>query len=150
MEIERKFLLDRLPDLVPESCGVVYQGYLSVHPEVRIRCYQAPDGSKTYTLTVKGEGTLSREEAETPITASFYQTASALIDKPMIRKDYFRYRYANRILECSVVDQSFCYGEVEFDTEAEALAFQWPLPGARDVTHDPHYKMKHYWEETRL
>lgn len=149
MEIERKFLLSRLPDLTPEARAVVHQGYLSLEPEIRVRRYVPEEGEPVYTLTVKGEGTLSREEIETEISEEFFRKAERLIGKPLVRKDYSRYRFEGHILECSLVDGSFLYGEVEFGTEKEALSYVWPFEGAVEITYEKDYKMKNYWRRTR-
>ena len=52
VEIERKFLLDEFPNLPLLTEAVVYQGYLSVRPTVRIRSTES-EGSIT---TVWGVG----------------------------------------------------------------------------------------------
>lgn len=44
MEIERKFILDKLPPLTPKKEIDVYQGYISIEPEVRIRSYEVIQG----------------------------------------------------------------------------------------------------------
>jgi adenylate cyclase len=63
-EIERKFLVDPklLPKGLPKGQNIV-QGYLGVHPVVRVRTVSWGAGKEAY-LTVKGEGRLSREEYE--------------------------------------------------------------------------------------
>lgn len=63
-EIERKFLVDRsrLPKRLPKGSKIV-QGYLSVWPVVRVRIEDWGCGSEA-TLTIKGEGTLKRDEFE--------------------------------------------------------------------------------------
>ena len=157
MEIERKFLLKKLPDIEPVKHIEVYQGYISIKPEVRIRSYEVLDGEnqghKDYILTIKGEGILSREEIETYISKEFFMQVAQFIGKPFIHKDYRKYILDNNILECSVVDPGtdteFCYGEVEFNTEEDANKFEWPFDGATDVTCNKSYKMKNYWGRTR-
>jgi len=157
MEIERKFLLDKLPDLDPSKHIEIFQGYISIHPEVRIRSYEVLDGDdvghKDYKLTIKGDGILSREEIETYIPAEFFDKAAKFIGKPLIHKDYWKYSHGGHTLECSIVDKGtksqFIYGEVEFDSEDEAQSYEWPFSGAKDVTTDATYKMKNYWTRTR-
>lgn len=157
MEIERKFLLNKLPDSRPSKHIEIFQGYVSTNPEVRIRSYEVLDGDgaghKDYKLTIKGDGTLSREEIETYIPAEFFYEVAKFIGKPLIHKDYWKYTLGGHTLECSVVDSGteseFIYGEVEFGSEDAAKAYEWPFDGARDVTEDPAYKMKNYWVRTR-
>ena len=62
MEIERKWLMDQKPTGLPVlQEAVVYQGYLSTKPTVRIRSMES-DGEVSYRLCIKGRGTLVREE----------------------------------------------------------------------------------------
>jgi len=66
-EIERKFLIERLPGDITRTKPVnISQGYLILcknGPELRIRSM-----GKKYYLTIKGEGSLKRKEIETEIT----------------------------------------------------------------------------------
>ena len=58
MEIERKFLILRLPEHLDDYPKQrIEQAYLSVDPVVRIRRLD-----ESYILTCKGEGLLVREE----------------------------------------------------------------------------------------
>lgn len=157
MEIERKFLIGRFPEIEPFESAVIYQGYISINPEVRIRSYEVTAGEdvgrKDYKISVKGEGTLSREEIETFVTEEFFNEMVKFIGKPLIRKEYSTFFYNGHVLECSHVDcdskQAFFYGEVEFESEDDAHGYQWPFGDAKDVTYDDSYKMKNYWCDTR-
>lgn len=158
MEIERKFLLTKLPNLLPKQEIDIYQGYISTEPEVRIRSYEVLDGEnkghKDYLLTIKGNGDLAREEIETYVSEEFFNQAAAFIQHPLIHKRYFKYEYGCHVLECSIVDEGmssgFTYGEVEFMSEEAAESYEWPFDGAWDVTRNQKYKMKNYWKDTRL
>ena len=58
MEIERKYLLDQLPEnLTSYPCKKIEQGYLSTEPVVRIR-----RSDDEYYLTYKSKGLMVREE----------------------------------------------------------------------------------------
>lgn len=152
MEIERKFLLRQRPDLPVLKEMDIYQGYLSFQPEVRIRSRRVlsgpEEGRMDYFLTIKGQGDLAREEVETQVPEDFFRRAAALLPFPMIHKHYTCYEHEGYLLECSLVDEgeptSFLYGEVEFDDRETALAYQWPFPGAQDITYDKEYKMSRY------
>lgn len=158
MEIERKFLLNKLPDIEPIKHITILQGYISTNPEVRIRSYEILSGEnvgyKDYKLTIKGTGDLLREEIETYVTQDFFENVSQFIDKPLIYKDYRKYEIDGYILECSIVDPGkpteFCYGEVEFDTVDDANNYKFPFEDSIDITYDKSYKMKNYWVKTRL
>lgn len=158
MEIERKFLLTQLPEIVSFEVASIEQAYISIDPEVRIRkktILKGKDKGKTdYKLTVKSSGTLAREEFETSVTKEFYENTLAFIGKPPITKFYEKYYDGTGlILECSIVDHNlpshFIYGEVEFESADDAKQFVWPDPSAKDVTEDPYFKMKNYWKRTR-
>ena len=157
MEIERKFLLNKLPGIDSVKHIEIYQGYVSTKPEVRIRSYEVLSGEnkghKDYMLTIKGDGNLTREEIETYISQDFFMKVAQFIGKPLIHKDYRKYIVDGNVLECSVVDPEmnteFCYGEVEYNNEKDASEFEWPFEGATDVTYDKSYKMKNYWLRTR-
>ena len=152
MEIERKFLLSKFPHTELEllSCHEIEQGYLSVNPEVRIR-HKAPcNPGNEYTLAIKSDGHLSREEIEFEITQEQYNRLRAMIPFQLITKLYQRYKLPEGLIaECSVVDlgleSSFMYAEVEFETEGQALQFEPPACFGEEITYDETYKMKNYW-----
>ena len=75
MEIERKWKMRRAPALPVLTHTRVFQSYLSVTPEVRIRKYEDLKSAAPpkYDLTVKSEGTLAREEIIKPLTAEEYR-----------------------------------------------------------------------------
>ena len=69
MEIERKFLIDRLPeDLTRYTCHNIQQAYLCTDPVIRIR-RQDDD----YILTYKSKGFLAREEYNLPLNQESYR-----------------------------------------------------------------------------
>lgn len=153
MEIERKFLLDELPNIPAISEVEIHQGYVSISPEVRVRSYRVisgeNEGYEDYKLTIKSGGDLVRAEIETTIPKKFFDKVAAFIGRPLISKRYFKYQYGGHTLECSIVDEgtdhSFIYGEVEFASVEEAKNYQWPFQGAKDITYNQRYKMKNYW-----
>lgn len=149
MEIERKWILKRVPTefrLVRNS--QIEQFYLSTSPEVRLR--HNPASNEPFRITVKGEGTLSREEIETKISENFYNQIKEFVGKPPIKKDYSIFNCGGYPLAVSVVDNGeFIYAEVEFESEEQALNFQLPIDDAVEVTDNSEYKMKNYWLRTR-
>lgn len=149
MEIERKWILQRVPTefrLVRNS--QIEQFYLSTNPEVRLR--HNPASNEPFRITVKGEGTLSREEIETKVSENFYNKLKEFVDKPPIKKDYSIFNCGGYPLAVSVVDDGvFIYAEVEFESEEQARNFQLPIDDAIEVTENPEYKMKNYWLRTR-
>ena len=63
MEIERKYLLKKLPDnLNTYNCHEIEQGYLCTEPVIRIRRQD-----DEYFLTYKSKGLMVREEYNLPL-----------------------------------------------------------------------------------
>ena len=160
MEIERKWWVQGWP------CGLqeceryqMDQGYISVRPTVRIRREALAGGPTALVLCFKGAGTLSREEIETGIDAELFARLERLIGKPLIRKERRGYALPGGLtLEVNCVDPDrptgFWYAEVEFATEAQALAWDPAAAGlgdylAGDSTAPPRASMGEYWERTR-
>lgn len=149
MEIERKWILQKVPTefrLVRNS--QIEQFYVSTNPEVRLR--HNPASNEPFRITVKGEGTLTREEIETKVSENFYNQLKDFVGKPPITKDYSIFNCGGYPLAVSVVDDGvFIYAEVEFESEEQARNFQLPIDDAIEVTENPEYKMKNYWLRTR-
>ncbi len=155
LEIERKFLMKEFPaDLELLREVDIWQGYISIEPEVRIHRAKYRDADKEdFRLTLKGDGTLSRAEVKTDVDKEFYQEVRGLMAGEMIYKDYRSYRLGDYVLEVCHVDpglpSEFIYGEIEFESEEEACAFVKPAFLGEEVTDDDAYKMKNYWKRTR-
>ena len=156
-EIERKFLLNKVPDIEPVKQVKITQSYVSTHPEVRVRSYEVLSGTdkghKDYMMTIKGSGDLCRDEIETYISEEFFHNVIAFVGRSPITKDYRKYEIDGYILEVSIVDPGtpaeFCYAEVEFDSLEEAINYKVPFDDFVDVTFDQSYKMRNYWLRTR-
>lgn len=157
MEIERKWLLKKRPDdcedLTLFEDAYIEQSYISIEPEVRIRKRVNSNGDINYKLTIKSNGTLSREEVNIDITDLQYENLLKLAEGKPITKDIRNYMTKDgKKLETSIVDKeldtAFIYAEIEFESEEEALKHELYLD-AVDVTTDNYYKMKNYWLRTR-
>ena len=153
MEIERKFLLSGFPDLPELKRAEVFQGYLGISPEVRIRSKRVGE-AETYRLCFKGEGGLVREEIELDLDKATFESLKKLLPKPMIRKEYRIYRLENGLrLECSRVDPGtdteFYYAEVEFQDQQQAEIFSPPDFLGKEVTYDGSYRMKAYYQRKK-
>ena len=153
MEIERKFILDRMPPLPVTERSEMYQGYISTNPTVRIRSKQV-NGKTGYRLCFKGEGTLCREEIEIDIPKDKFDALASLIGKPLIYKVQTKLDLGNGLtVEYNEVEKDretgFCYAEVEFATEKQALAFDPPDFLGREVTGVDGFSMGDYWRRTR-
>lgn len=138
MEIERKFLVSRLPsqlDRFPHS--VMEQAYLCRRPVVRVR--QEGD---VYTLTYKGEGLLQREEYNLPLNREAYHHLLAKADGQPITKQRYRIPLGPHTIELDVFAPPLAplmLAEVEFDSPDQAQAFSPPDWFGREVTYDPAY-----------
>lgn len=175
IEIERKFLLPKMPEGLEEkgillAHMIVDQSYINIKPEVRIRrnhvllanpypgdpdpIYPVPGDGYSYLMAVKSGGTLSRTEVEFEIQREVYFDLQAMIGINPIQKDYYRYFLNGRVHEFSRVDagtpNEFVYFEVEFKSEEDAAQYECPFANATEVTEDGTYKMKNYWKKTRL
>ena len=139
MEIERKFLIPKLPDdLDHYPFHLIEQGYLCTDPVVRIR-RQDDD----YILTYKGKGMMCREEYNLPLTRESYEHLKKKIDGNLISKK----RYLIPIDQALTVEldvffspfESLWLAEVEFPDEASANSFLPPQWFGEDVTMDGRY-----------
>lgn len=167
MEIERKWMVAGWPENAAALAAQlgpaveVYrmdQGYISVRPTVRIRREAQQGGHTALVLCFKGAGTLSREEIETEIDQALFGKLEHLIGKPLIKKERRSYALPGALkLEVNLVDAgaptAFYYAEVEFESEAGALA--WQPQGAlaaylaQECTGQPGASMGEYWLQTR-
>ena len=138
MEIERKFLILRLPEHLDDYPKQrIEQAYLSADPVVRIRRLD-----DEYILTCKGAGLLSREEREMPLSAAAYRRLLPKAEGTVIEKDRYRIPCGPYTIELDVFGGALAplvLAEVEFPTEGEAAAFQPPDWLGTEVTYDPAY-----------
>ena len=162
MEIERKWLFDMVNVPIDKAVrhGVCKQAYISIEPEVRLKSeYFIKDGKSSdmgYSLCIKSNGTLAREEIEFPISAyqfnKLMKVGNLEIDD-FIKKEYYRimidhndHIYTLDVGKIECKDRySFNYGEIEFSNEDEANAFVEPEWFGEEVTNKSIYKMKNVW-----
>ena len=161
MEIERKWIVDGWPDaglpLLEEH--TMRQGYISVHPTVRIREECPADGSPDYILCFKSAGKLARKELELPVTKETFLELEDLIGLPLVPKTRRTYLLPDGMhLEVNLVDPDsstgFWYAEIEFSSVEEARSW---IPGeslkaylSDEVTEKSGYSMGAYWKKTRM
>lgn len=154
-ETERKFLIDTFPDDLPLlHTQRVFQAYLSLEPEVRLRRAEQDGQVTARSLTIKSGSGLVRREVRIDLSREQFDALAELIPQPFISKDYRVYRLPGGLeLECSLVDEgtdtAFLYAEIEFPSVEAAKAFP-PLPlFKQEVTENPAYRMNRYWRDTR-
>ena len=138
MEIERKFVIEKLPDDINEyPSKFIEQAYILRDPVIRIR--RAGDH---YLFTVKGNGKMAREEHEMPLTEESYNDLMAKTEGNIIRKKRYFIPYPPFTIELDVFEEPFddmMMAEVEFLSVREAEDFVPPEWFGEDVTQDSRY-----------
>lgn len=141
MEIERKFLVKKLPDNL-DKCKyhIIEQGYLSSDaPVVRVRRQD-----DEYYMTYKGAGLMAREEYNLPLTKEVYDHLLTKADGNIIRKKRYLVPIEGTELtvELDIFDKPFSpliVAEVEFGSIEEAESFELLDWFSEDVTNDNQY-----------
>lgn len=139
MEIERKFLIPKLPDnLDSYPCKLLEQAYLCTDPVVRVR-----REDNAFLLTYKSKGLMSREEYNLPLTAESYAHLKAKADGNIITKKRYLISLPDDLtIELDVFAAPFeglLLAEVEFRSEEQALAFTPPEWFGEEVTWSSEY-----------
>ena len=139
MEIERKYLVQQLPEsLSGYPCRIIEQGYLNTDPVVRIR----RDNEK-YELTYKSKGFMTRMEYNLPLTQEAYEHLLTKIDGRLIQKKRYMSPLTNDLTaELDIFEGDLApliLVEVEFSSEEAALAFVPPSWFGDDVTFSGKY-----------
>ena len=138
MEIERKFLISKLPDDIEGyDFHLIVQAYLTTDPVIRVR-----KEDDKYYMTYKGSGLLAREEYNLPLTEKAYLTLVGKADGNIISKKRILIPYGRYTIELDVFDPPFAplvLAEVEFESVEEAKAFRGPEWFSEDVTDDTRY-----------
>ncbi|MBO5374982.1 MAG: CYTH domain-containing protein [Clostridia bacterium] len=140
MEIERKFLVDTLPDLDGVKFDKITQAYLSITPEARVR----KRGEKYY-YTEKGEGALVREEIEREITRDEYETLFEKSEGRVLEKTRYCIPYLDHIIELDIYEgrhAGLIVAEIEFSSEAQAHSFVAPDWLGKEITYDISFRNK--------
>ena len=139
MEIERKYLIHKLPDhLEAYPHRTLEQAYLCTEPVVRVR-----RDDNDYILTYKSKGLMVREEYNLPLTAESYEHLLAKADGNIITKK--RYEIPDgtgKTIELDLFEGVFSgltLAEVEFESIEEANAYIPPSWFTKDVTMDASY-----------
>ncbi len=139
MEIERKFLVRRLPEgLEQYPCHSIEQAYLCTNPVVRIRRQD-----DAYILTYKGQGLLAREEYNLPLTGEGYFHLLGKADGNILtKKRYVIPLFSGLKAELDIFEDKLAglwLVEVEFPDVETAEAFQPPDWFGTDVTFSGAY-----------
>lgn len=139
MEIERKYLIRRLPENLSQyQCKKIAQGYICTNPVVRIR-----KSDDEYYLTYKGKGLMAREEYNLPLTQEGYEHMLPKIDGRLIEKSRYLIPLDGKLTaELDIFEGDLApliIVEVEFDSLDAANSFIPPEWFGEDVTESRKY-----------
>ncbi len=143
MEIERKFIVDAVPNLGGRQSSRIEQGYLSLADdpggaEVRLRRRDAAT-----LLTVKSAGATTRVEEEIELDAERFESLWPLTEGRRVQKTRYLFTDGERTIELDLYEGSLeglATAEVEFPDEPAAAAYDPPAWFGREVTADPAYR----------
>lgn len=144
-EIERKFLVTRIPQGVLKDAGTfIEQGYLVVAAdglELRLR----RKGERYFQTVKKGRG-LVRTEVEIELSAAQYAALWPLTAGRRLVKRRYRVTVSEHLCEIDVFDgllAGLVVAEVEFASVEAALRFVPPDWFVVDVTADERFQNSH-------
>jgi CYTH domain-containing protein len=140
-EIERKFLIKRLPlEILRARHFKIAQGYLANESggrHVRLR-----KRGKVALLTFKVGRSTSREEREVRLTAAQFAVLWPATAGRRLRKTRYEVRWKKYLIEIDVYDgrnRGLIVAEVEFPSERSREKFQPPSWFGREVTGENRY-----------
>lgn len=142
MEIERKFLIHKLPELTQFCFKKITQGYIATDPVIRIRKMD-----DIFCLCIKSQGHMIREEFELNITKEQYEGLWNKVEFSPIEKTRYFIPLDNNLTAELDIYEGHLSGlrtvEVEFSSPSEASHFTPPSWFGEDITHDNRYKNNH-------
>ncbi len=143
MEIERKFLLNRIPENLESYTKFdLEQAYISTEPVIRIRKKATTELSK-YILTVKSTGLMTRQEFELEIDENSYNNLLKKSEGNIISKSRYIIPLDNYLkLELDIFHGKFnglIMGEIEFPDEESAKKYTSPEFLSEEVTFDTRF-----------
>jgi adenylate cyclase len=141
VEIERKFLVERAPELGEHESVPIEQGYLSLAvdggAEVRLR---RRGGERL--LTIKGGTGQVRVEEEIELDRERFESLWPLTEGRRVSKTRHLVPHGDLVIELDVYEgglDGLLTAEVEFASEEEARGFEPPGWLDREVTGDERY-----------
>ncbi|MER5310711.1 CYTH domain-containing protein [Streptomyces sp. NPDC002773] len=142
-EIERKFVVENLGEVLRIPAMPVHQGYLARNSDEEVRIRRLGD---EYTVTTKKGAGLQRLEFETPISAAQFDALWPATEGSRIAKSRREVKLPEgRIAYVDVFEghlEGLATVEVEFDDTDTALAFVPPDWFGHEVTEDRRYSNK--------
>jgi CYTH domain-containing protein len=140
-EIERKFLVRKMPDALAEfPHAELWQGYLAIAPGgVQVRLRNA--GGK-HTLTFKRGRGNAREEREIALSREQFDVLWPATEGKRVTKTRYDIPLGPHTVEIDIYSgkhEGLVVAEVEFPDEKSANEFEVPDWLGDDVTHDSRY-----------
>lgn len=140
MEIERKYLIEKIPfDLKDYRYLLIEQAYLCTSPVVRIRRQ-----NNDFYLTYKSKGLLAREEYNLPLDEKSYTHLIQKADGHILcKKRYLIPLEDGLTAELDIFEKDYeglMLAEVEFQSIDDANAFIPPKWFGQDVTMSGEYQ----------
>lgn len=137
-EIEKKYLVNKLPNLSTCKKSNIIQGYISYNPETRIRKID-----NSFFITYKSDEFLIRDEDEKEIDEEKYNILFKKIKNNIIYKTRYYIKDKNYLYELDIYHGSLeglITVEVEFQNLNDALKFKPPLWFGIEITNNIKYK----------
>ena len=134
MEIERKFLVERLPDLGDAEPAEIAQGYLAVDDDVEVRVRRT---GASWRLTVKRGSGQTREEVEVEVPAEDGEQLWSMTAGRRVSKRRYRLEAEAGEIEIDVYGgelEGLSVAEIEFADEQAAARFDPPPWLGRELT----------------
>jgi CYTH domain-containing protein len=141
VEVERKWLVQDLPDLSGHKGQEVIQGYIALTvdgTEVRLRQTEGK-----FFQTVKSEGGLVRDEIEIELTKDQFEALWGATVGRRLKKTRYTLPWDGKEVELDVYDDSLAgliIAEVEFMSASASAQFAPPQWLGAEVTEDRCYK----------
>ncbi|MBQ2408137.1 MAG: CYTH domain-containing protein [Bacilli bacterium] len=140
MEIERKFKVEKLPNLQNVKKAKIIQAYLNTdsEPTLRIRKYN-DEYLLTYKYSKKDNEINVCNEVELPITEECFNNLLTKIEGNIIEKT----RYFINEIELDIFEgkyEGLILAEVEFESIEDANRYNKPNWLGEDVTKDKNYR----------
>ena len=140
-EIERKYLVEQIPNLSKQNGEAIIQGYLtSASDSIEVRARQKGD---QYYLTIKGKGDLARTEVELEISKEQFASLWPATAPKRVEKTRYKIAYADETIELDIYGGALTglvIAEVEFLSEEHSDRFTPPAWFGREVTAEEGYK----------
>lgn len=145
MEIERKFLLNKLPENLDTcTCYQMEQAYVTTSPVIRVRkkidITNGTTNACKYILTIKSKGLLAHEEYELDLDEEGYNNVLKKAEGNVITKNRYIIPLGDGLIfELDIFKGIFdglILGEIEFPSEEMAKKYTPPEFVSEEVTYD--------------